>query len=116
MIIASIVILLCIIGFYFLFIKQTGIQYHSPQGQFVIIIKKKQNLFSIVMPGTGGKGSTPVTVILKDKSGKTIGKSSDNPECSIFDGSIEIEWDMKNNKVWYGRGKMIDLKTGRVGC
>ncbi len=32
------------------------------------------------------------------------------------DSSIEIEWDLENNQVWYGRGKTINLKTGEVGC
>lgn len=113
--IGLIVILLCV-GFYFLVIFQQGTRYYSPEEQFVIIVKKKQNFFDTIMPGTGGTGSTPVIVTLKNKSGTTIGKSSDNPECSIFDGSIEIEWDIENNKVWYGRGKSINLKTGRVGC
>lgn len=104
------------LGVYFLFIYQKGTKYYSPNSEFIIVVKKKQRFFSTVMPGTGGAGSTPVLVILKDKSGKTIGKSSDNLDCSIFDGSINIQWDIQNGVVWYGKGKMFNLRTGKVEC
>ena len=65
------------------------------------------------MPGDGGK-SRPVVAILKNANGKTIGKSSDNPDCGILWFSVFVEWDMENNQVWFARAKTINLKTGKV--
>ncbi|MEW7280362.1 hypothetical protein ABW636_17360 [Aquimarina sp. 2201CG1-2-11] len=35
---------------------------------------------------------------------------------AIYNDSIEVIWDLKNTQVWYGRGKTINTKTGKVDC
>jgi hypothetical protein len=90
--------------------------YTSPNGNYKAIIKRDTGFFSSTMPGDGGSDSLPVIVILKDKSGKTIGSSNDNPRCSIFYGSIEIKWDLENGWLWYGKARTIDINTGKVEC
>lgn len=104
------------VGIYFYFAQQNITKYNSPDGNYILIVKKDKSFFKNTMPGDGGIGNIPVIVILKDSHGKIVGKSSSNPDCSIFDSSIEIEWDLVNNQVWYGRGKTINLKTGKVEC
>lgn len=88
----------------------------SPDGNYTAIIKRNRGFFTSTMPGDGGSDSLPVEVILKDSSGKTIGSSNENPQCGVFYGSIEIEWDFENQWLWYGKAKTIHLKTGEVGC
>lgn len=110
------ILLLIGIGFYFYNSQKELATYQSPDGQYELVIKNEKGIFSPTMPGDGGAGSIPVVVVLKDADGKVIGKSSDNTDCDIFNDSIEIEWDIKNEQVWYGRGKTINLKTGKVEC
>ena len=90
--------------------------YQSPSGNYELVIKNDRGLFEMTMPGDGGMGSMPVIVILKDKNGKIIGKSNDNDRCEIFYDSIDIQWDEDNERVWYGKSKTINTKTGKVGC
>ncbi|WP_299260238.1 hypothetical protein [uncultured Aquimarina sp.] len=90
--------------------------YQSPDGNYELIIKNDRSIFFSTTPGDGGMGSMPVEVILKNADGKTIGKSSDNSDCSIFNDSVEIVWDLENDQVWYGKSKTIHLKTGKVEC
>lgn len=90
--------------------------YTSPSGKYEAIIKRNRGFFTPTMPGDGGPDSLPVVVILKESSGNTIGSSKDNTECGIFYGSIDIEWDFKNQFLWYGIARTIHLKTGEVGC
>lgn len=88
----------------------------SPDGKYKAIIKRDRGFFTPTMPGDGGFDSLPVVVILKDSSGKTIGTSDHNPKCGIFYGSIEIEWDLEKEWLWYGKAKTIHLKIGKVEC
>lgn len=90
--------------------------YQSPDGNYQLIVIMDRNNFTVTMPGNGGVGSLPVKVVLKDAKGKIIGSSNTNTNCGAFKGSIEIDWDLKNNEVWYARGKSINLKTGKVEC
>jgi hypothetical protein len=88
--ILGIIILITTTGYY-VYQKAMILATHtSPNDNYKAIIKRNRGFFIPTMPGDGGANSLPVVVILKDSSGKTIEKSSDNPECSIFDGSIEI--------------------------
>lgn len=90
--------------------------FQSPNGEFELVIKRKESLFTAKMPGDGGIDSICVEVILKDAKGNVIGTSDSNPNCEIFMGSIDVEWEIENNTVWYGRGKAINLKTGKTDC
>ena len=102
---------------YYVYQKAMVLATHtSPDGKYKAIIKRDRGFFIPTMPGDGGPDSLPVVVILKDSSGNTIGSSDDNPQCGIFYGSIEIDWDMKNQWLWYGKAKTINLKTGKVEC
>ena len=87
----------------------------SPDGKYEIVIKSNRSFFESTMPGDGGK-STPVNVILKDVNGKIIGESSNNSNCNTLWFSIYIEWDVKNNQVWYAKSKTINLITVKVEC
>lgn len=110
------IILLTGISLYVYFIDNKKIKYISPDGSYMLIVKKEMRMFTPKMPGDGGSGNRPVRVILKDRKGKVIGKSDSNPDCGIFESSLEIEWDLENDLVWYGKGKSIHVKTGKVGC
>jgi hypothetical protein len=66
------------------------------------------------MPGDGG--NPVVEVILTDTYGNIIGTSNSNSDCAIFKDSISVEWDLKNEQVWYGKAKTINIKTGKVEC
>jgi hypothetical protein len=87
----------------------------SPDGKYEVVIKSNRNFFESTMPGDGGK-SIPVEIILKDVNGKIIGRSNDNSDCNTLWFSIYIEWDVKNNKVWYAKSKTINLITGKIKC
>ncbi len=88
--------------------------YKSPDGKFELIIKRNDlHFFTSTMPGDGS--SYYVEIVLKDAQGRVIGSTSNN-NCAIFKDSIDVHWDMKNNEVRYGRGKTINLKTGKVLC
>lgn len=102
---------------YYIYQKALILESHtSPDGSYEVIIKRDRGFFTPTMPGDGGPDSLPVVVILKNSSGKIIGKSSDNPQCGIFYGSVEISWDMENEWMWYGKTRTIHLKTGKVEC
>lgn len=89
--------------------------YKSPGGKFELIIKRNDfRFFTLTMPGDGS--SFYIEIVLKDAEGRVIGSTSNHNNCAIFKDSIEVYWDMKNNEVWYGRGKTINLKTGKVSC
>ncbi len=99
-----------------IFDQQCVLETHkSPDGKYEIVIKSNRSFFESTMPGDGGK-STPVNVILKDVNGKIIGESSHNSNCNTLWFSIYIEWDLKNNQVWYAKSKTINLITGKVEC
>jgi len=109
------VILLTGLGFYFYDIQQVLENHSSPDGNYVLVIKRENSIFSTTSIGDGGK-STPVEVILKNKYGKVIGTSSSNKNCGVLWFSIKIDWDLENDEVWYGKSKTIHLKTGKVTC
>ncbi len=75
----------------------------SPCGKYKIDVYTQP--FFIAMPGGGGIGSRSATVILKNKWGLTIGKSSEE---ALY-GDLELEWDYDNNILWVARGTGIDL-------
>lgn len=101
--------------FYFLFFNNAAKEIHkSPGGEYTVEVVALEKGFS--MPGNSGKSNTPALVILKDKDGNVIAESSSNPDCTIFMGSVQIHWDLDNDLVWYGKAKMINVKTGEVSC
>ncbi len=104
------------VGLYFYNSLNKLATYQSPDGKYELIIKDNTSFFELVMPGQGGLGSKSILVILKDSNGKIIGKSKSNSNCGIFYDSVEVEWDLKNEQVWYGRAKSINIKTGKVEC
>jgi hypothetical protein len=81
---------------------------YSPDNQYSLDIYTQKRFFA--MPGDGGISSRFAIVVLKNKWGLTIGKSSD--ECSVLYSDIEIEWDYSSNEVWFARARTINLKTG----
>ncbi len=99
---------------YLFFFRKESKTYTSPDGYYSLIIKKKSNLFKTTSPGDGG--NYEVEIVLKNKRGNIIGESNSNLNCRVFNDSIEIEWDIKNDQVKYSRGKTINLKTGKVEC
>ncbi|WP_338360064.1 hypothetical protein [Yeosuana marina] len=104
------------IGFY-LFNKSMEIAtYQSPDGNYELILVNGQSIFTMTMPGDGGRGSMPIDVILKDAKGNIIAKSRGGDVCSIFYDSINVIWDLENQQVWYGKARSINLKTGKVNC
>ncbi|WP_378174079.1 hypothetical protein [Aquimarina sp. SS2-1] len=103
------------IGIYFYDASKVLETHKSPDGDYVIIVKRENSFFTTTMPGDGGT-NIPVEVILKNTNGKVIGTSSSNKNCGVLWFSIEINWDLENHEVWYGRGKTINLKTGEVSC
>jgi hypothetical protein len=109
--------LILIIGITIHFFNQQNVleTHKSPDGKYEVIIKSNRSFFESTMPGDRGK-STSVDVILKDVNGKIIGKSSNNSNCDTLWFSIYIEWDVKNNQVWYAKSKTINLITGKVEC
>lgn len=88
--------------------------YQSPDGNYELTIKLGFSILFPTMPGDGG--NPEVVVILKDANGNVIGTSNSNSDCAIFKDSISVEWDLGNEQVWYGRAKIINLKTGKVEC
>ncbi|WP_147239346.1 hypothetical protein [Tenacibaculum sp. E3R01] len=89
--------------------------YKSPDGKFELIIKRSDlDFLTSTMPGDSS--SFYVEIVLKDPHGRGIGSTRNNNNCAIFKDSIEVHWDMENNEVRYGRGKTINLKTGKVSC
>lgn len=88
--------------------------YKSPDGLYIIEVSAVKRAFT--MPGDGGTANTPALIVLKNRKGKIIAKSSDNPDCGIFLDSVTINWDLENNLVWYGKAKTINVKTGKVSC
>ena len=114
---AIFIILTLAIGLLYLYDSYMYLETHrSPDGNYKIVIKRAESIFTSKMPGNGGSGGVSVEVILKTSGGKIISRSSYNNQCRVFDSSIEIRWDLENNKVWYGRGKVIDLQSGKVQC
>ncbi len=87
---------------------------YSPDKQYRVEVYIKRNFFSISMPGQGGLSNRGVVVVLKNKWGLIIGKSSG--ECNVLYDSVEIEWDYDSNLVWFAKAHTIDLITGKCDC
>ncbi len=68
------------------------------------------------MPGNGSPSNAPLLIILKNNKGNTISKIDSDSDCSTLYDSINIEWDLTNDIVWYAKAKYINLKTGEVEC
>lgn len=91
-------------------------KYQSPDGNYALIIKSKRSMFSSTMPGDGGLGSTSIEVILTNAKGKVIGKSSSDTNCETLYLSIDVNWNIENDEVWFTKNKFIHLKTGKPSC
>ena len=106
------VLILAGIAFYRLFIADEFIcSEYSPDKRYRVDIYAERRYFS--MPGGGGADSRMAVVVLKDKWGRTIGKSCKSEECCrTILSSIEIEWDYLSGRVWFAKARMIDLETG----
>ncbi len=110
-----VIILVAVLAGLYAYDKSRVLETHqSPDGNYVLIVKRSGSLFSFTMPGDGGK-SMPVDVVLKDAEGNIVGNSSDT-DCGTLWFSIDIFWDVENNEVWYAKAKTINVKTGKVSC
>ena len=65
------------------------------------------------MPGDGGLYNRTAVIVLKNKWGWTIGKSTG--DCKVLYGDVEIEWDYAGNQVWFAKARTINLSTGKCG-
>ena len=96
-------------GYHAVFADQFMFSEYSPDKQYRVDVYTKRRLFA--MPGDGGLYSRTAVVVLKNKWGWTIGKTSD--ECDVLYDYIEIEWDYSSNEVKYAKARSINLKTGK---
>ena len=64
----------------------------------------------VTMPGQGGAGSRPATIIVLNDRGWKVGS---NDGCELLMDDVQIEWDEKNNRVNIAKARAIDLSTGR---
>lgn len=99
---------------YFLFFPNPDVSYSSPNGNYHLDCYT--NISLIAMPGGGGVDSRVVLVILRDKYGREIGRCEKDNPCAILFGSLEIEWEIEKNIVWFSRGRTLNLITGKLGC
>jgi hypothetical protein len=107
-ILLSIFISIVIILYLIFFKPEFKFKEYSPDKQYSVEVYTKKKGFS--MPGDGGVSSRIAVVVLKNKLGWTIGKSSD--ECSVMYGDIEIEWNYSSDVVCFAKARTINLKTG----
>lgn len=101
------------LGCFFLF-PTPDVSYSSPKGNYHLDCYTSMSL--IAMPGGGGRDSRVVLVILRDKYGREIGRCEKDHPCAILFGSLEIEWEIEKNIVWFSRGRTMNLVTGKLGC
>lgn len=102
----SLIVLTVVCGLYYLSFALTHIRTEiSPCGYYHLSVYHSPSFFA--MPGDGSHGTK---LVLRNKWGWTIGTSSE--ACSVFDYDIDIEWDYKNNQVWFATARTINLSTG----
>lgn len=99
-------------GYHAIFADEFMFSEYSPDKQYRVDVYTERNFIS--MPGQGGLYSRIAVVVLKNKWGQTIGKSSG--ECNVLYDSIEIEWDYHSNQVWFAKAHTIHLITGKCDC
>jgi len=63
----------------------------------------------MVMPGQGGAGSRPATVILRNSYGLRVGS---NDGCEVLMDDVTIDWNYQNDAVNFAKARSIDLSTG----
>lgn len=99
---------------YSLLVPNPDVSYSSPDGNYQLDCYTSASSFA--MQGGGGVDSRMVLIILRDKYGREIGRCEKDDPCATFFGSLEIEWEIEKNIVWYARGRIIDLNTGEPDC
>lgn len=82
----------------------------SPDKKYQIDVYSDSVSAPSAMPGQGGAGSRPATIILRNGWGWKIG-SSDG--CEILLDSVAIKWDYENDSVIIAKARSIDLNTGQ---
>lgn len=97
------------IGRYFYRRQHLILEQKSPCNDYTIKVYSEPMFFA--MPGSGGAGSKMTHIIITNKWGLTVAKSSD--DCNVMADDIHIEWDCRNNKVNFARARSIDLLTGK---
>ncbi|TPN82976.1 hypothetical protein [Aquimarina algicola] len=80
----------------------------SPNKQFKLELYKEQMLFA--MPGQGSDHMA--TILLKDKNDTMLQYISSNSKDDevIMYRDIEVDWDLNQKIVWYGRGRLFYLE------
>ena len=78
----------------------------SPDNKYELVIKQTglYSSFITLMPGQGGVGDKSVMAILKHN-----GKAIDNSEDEFLYQSLNIEWDLKQNEVYFTKLKHFNL-------
>jgi len=105
--------LIAVVAFFYLESKRVISQHASPDGKFLVKVKKVR---SGMLHGVIGDNDPFVEVILEDEKGEVIGRSSSNPDCLVMASSISISWQTERNLVLYAKSKSIDLESGKVDC
>ncbi len=97
-----VLLILVVIGFgYTIYEKMKFISSHkSPNNKYELIIKRTELISNFIptMPGQGGIGDKFVIAILR-YNGREINRSQE----TFLYQSLEIKWDLKQNKVHYTR-------------
>ena len=87
--------------------------FFAPEFVFSEYSPDKQYRIDVYSPFTicffDGTDCNKYFVVLKDKRGRTIGKSCN--KCLV--SNIEISWDTSPDAVYFGRAYAINLKTGK---
>lgn len=80
----------------------------SPSGKFKADVYAESSAIS--MPGQGGAGGKSAEIILRNKDGKKIGS---NDGCEVIMDDVKIEWEEKNNLIFFAKAKSINLTDGK---
>lgn len=81
----------------------------SPDGEYKADIYLMPQFFAT--PGQGGRGSKFVNIVVKNKWGKVVSRTT--TKCTTMLDNLKITWETKNHKLYFAPARILDLKTGR---
>ncbi len=92
-------------------------RFNSPDGKYTLIVYIDSSPSYLVTSFHSDSSYREAYVVLIDKKdNKTLAKTNFFNGCYFIIGDMEIEWDMKNEKVHFTKFNYIDLNTMRMSC
>jgi len=90
--------------------------YRDQEEEYVLIVQMKYTVEGILQMSEDEKYRYISDIILKTKNGVVISRL----DCEWLDkldkNTINVEWDMENNKVFYSKYLYINISTGQFIC